>query len=574
MARHIVGSRLDAGEVLGINQNFEFTYTAAEKILAFLDGTGTVGSAMIADGSVDESKLADGSVTFNKISNSAILPRHLTSGSVSASKIADDSIGSRHVLNGTLGREQLTNKFLFTRRIENEESIDTVFDDGLYIITSGNSGTFPEGEDINLNWALRVEVINEVWVEQTLFVLSYQNISYKRTILATSGQLYPWYKELFDENNVIKQNNIQDKSVSRSELTDNFLYRGRIENDTPIENVVQDGTYIITSGNTGDFPEGESAGNHWALSVEVVNVNYVYQTLIRLIDPDIRYTRVINALDDIVYPWKKFNFGNSKENDVPGTINSKNILLIGNSFSLNATEYIHNICASMGIDINVGILYRSGESLEAHYNNAVSDDAIYTYYERTSSNSTAEGTTTENFSFSDGLVKRDWDMVTFQQRSGYSNDYATYQPYLNDLIAIVNNAIGNEVDFGVLQTWAYSSTQDANPEQMYNDIVDAYDQAMFDSDIGIIIPVGTAIQNARSDEKIKNIDDELTSDGVHLGDLGKYIASVTVFESLYRGHYSAQQIDYKPEIITEYQKYISKLTAMNAVDTPRRIESI
>src|SRR5699024_6112687 len=127
---------------------------------------------------------------------------------------------------------------------------------------------------------------------------------------------------------------------------------------------------------------------------------------------------------------------------------------------------------------------------------------------------------------------------------------------------------GDEVEFGILQTWAYSSTQNVNPEQMYNDIVDAYDQAMFDSDIGLIIPAGTAIQNARSDEKIKNIDDELTSDGVHLGDLGKYIASVTVFESLYRGHSSAQQIEYKPNNINEYQKYISKSSAMNAVDTP------
>lgn len=573
MARHIVGSVLTDMEILGINNNFEFTYTAAERMNAFLGGTGTVGRAMIADGSVDGSKLADGAVTFNKISNSAILPRHLTSFSVSASKIADDSIGSRHVLNGTLGREQLTNKFLFTRRIENEESIDTVFDDGLYIITSGNSGTFPEGEDINLNWALRVEVINEVWVEQTLFVLAYQNISYKRTILATSGQLYPWHKELFDGNNVIKQNNIQDKSVSRSKLTDNFLYSGRIENDTPIENVVQDGTYIITSGNTGDFPEGESAENHWALSVEVVNVNYVYQTLIRLIDPDIRYTRVINALDDIVYPWKKFDFGNSKENDVPGTINSKNILLIGNSFSLNATEYIHNICASMGIDINVGILYRSGESLEAHYNNSQTNESIYTYYERVSNGGTPNNTTTTNVSFSEGLQKRNWDVVTFQQRSGYSNDYATYQPYLDDLIAIINNAIGDEVEFGILQTWAYSSTQNVNPEQMYNDIVDAYDQAMFDSDIGLIIPAGTAVQNARSNTKIKSVDDELTSDGVHLGDLGKYIASVTVFESLYRGQSSAKQIDYKPAIVTKYQKYISELSAMNAVDTPKRVEN-
>lgn len=138
-------------------------------------------------------------------------------------------------------------------------------------------------------------------------------------------------------DNAIGGRHILNTVVSREKLSSRFLFNGRISTDTPIENVVNDGTYIVSAGNSGIFPEGESSASAWGMSVEVVNVNWVYQTIYKLDRPDIRYLRVKDNLNNIVYGWKKILF-HSEENEKP----NKKILMIGNSFSLNATKYVPN----------------------------------------------------------------------------------------------------------------------------------------------------------------------------------------------------------------------------------------
>lgn len=362
---------------------------------------------------------------------------------------------------------------------------------------------------------------------------------------------------------------LADNSVKREKLSDRFLFNGRIPVDNPIENVVNDGTYIVTGGNSGTFPEGESSSSAWGMNVEVVNVNWVYQTIYKLDRPDIRYLRVKDNLNNIVYSWKKILF-HSAENEKP----NKKILMIGNSFSLNATKYVPNMCAEQGVDVTIGILYRSGETLENHLTNAQSNDAIYTYYERTSINGVTNLTTHTNFTFSQALERNEWEYVTFQQRSSDSNKYETYQPFLTDLKSFVETNLTQTVNYGVLQTWALSSTVNPNQQKAYTDIVGAYRQAMIDSDLSFILPAGTAIQNARGIAEINAIDDELTDDGYHLGELGMYIASASVFESLFRGHGSVEQMQFKPNTVNNYQRYVASKVSSNSVDHPERITEL
>ena len=362
---------------------------------------------------------------------------------------------------------------------------------------------------------------------------------------------------------------LADKSAKREKLSDRFLFNGRIPVDNPIENVVNDGTYIVTGGNSGVFPEGESSASAWGMNVEVVNVNWVYQTIYKLDRPDIRYLRVKDNLNNIVYSWKKILF-HSAENEKP----NKKILMIGNSFSLNATKYVPNMCAEQGVDVTIGILYRSGETLENHLTNAQSNDAIYTYYERTSINGVTNLTTHTNFTFSQALERNEWEYVTFQQRSSDSNKYKTYQPFLTDLKSFVETSLAQTVNYGVLQTWALSSTVNPNQQKAYTDIVGAYRQAMIDSDLSFILPAGTAIQNARGIAEINAIDDELTDDGYHLGELGMYIASASVFESLFRGHGSVEQMQFKPNTVNNYQRYVASKVSSNSVDFPERITEL
>ena len=362
---------------------------------------------------------------------------------------------------------------------------------------------------------------------------------------------------------------LADKSAKREKLSDRFLFNGRIPVDNPIENVVNDGTYIVTGGNSGTFPEGESSASAWGMNVEVVNVNWVYQTIYKLDRPDIRYLRVKDNLNNTVYSWKKILF-RSEGNEKP----NKKILMVGNSFSLNATKYVPAMCAEQGVDVTIGILYRSGETLENHLINAQSNDAIYTYYERTSINGVTNLTTHTNFTFSQALERNEWEYVTFQQRSSDSNKYETYQPFLTDLKSFVETNLTQTVNYGVLQTWALSSTVNPNQQEAYTSIVGAYRQAMIDSDLSFILPAGTAIQNARGIAEINAIDDELTDDGYHLGELGMYIASASVFESLFRGHGSVEQMQFKPNTVNNYQRYVASKVSSNSVDYPERITEL
>ena len=53
------------------------------------------------------------------------------------------------------------------------------------------------------------------------------------------------------------------------------------------------------------------------------------------------------------------------------------ILAIGNSFSQDATRYLHRIARAAGVTLNVTNLYIGGCSLERHYRNMLSGERAY-----------------------------------------------------------------------------------------------------------------------------------------------------------------------------------------------------
>ena len=134
------------------------------------------------------------------------------------------------------------------------------------------------------------------------------------------------------------------------------------------------------------------------------------------------------------------------------------------------------------------------------------------------------------------------DYITFQQSSENSGLYDTYQPYLNDLVDYVKSISKNSnAKFALNTTWAYSSGSSNkgfayysyNQFNMYRCIVESNKQAIEETEIDIIIPCGTAIQNARTNEHLNAIGNQLTNDGYHLENgIGKYIAGLTFFETL------------------------------------------
>lgn len=230
------------------------------------------------------------------------------------------------------------------------------------------------------------------------------------------------------------------------------------------------------------------------------------------------------------------------------------VLAVGNSFSVDALEQeMHNVAASAGCDIIIGNLYIPGCSVDRHYENIVADSPAYSYRKIDLS---GRADTIADCTLSKALADEPWDVITFQQASHFTGIDSTYVN-LPGLIAKVREQAGPHPKFLWHMTWAYSPESDhsgfksyGNDQMtMYRAIVGAMRKALADNpELSGVIPVGTAIQNARATE----LGPDLTRDGYHLSlDAGRFIASCTWFGVLFGK--PASEINYRPGHLTPMQ---------------------
>ena len=250
------------------------------------------------------------------------------------------------------------------------------------------------------------------------------------------------------------------------------------------------------------------------------------------------------------------------------------ILAIGNSFSQDAVEQnLHELAEADGITLVIGNAYIGGCSLERHVNNARTDAADYAYRKIP-----ADGIRTEqrNAKLSDILADEEWDYVSFQQASPLSGQYSTYEKFLPELYGYVSARVPEDVKFMMHQTWAYaqdsshSGFKNYGNDQMamYQAIVDAYSRAAKLVGIKIIIPSGTAVQNART----SFIGDRMDRDGYHLDLLwGRYTAACAWYEKLFGGVLGN---DYAPQGLTPDYVEVCQRAAKEAVKHPGEITCI
>lgn len=183
----------------------------------------------------------------------------------------------------------------------------------------------------------------------------------------------------------------------------------------------------------------------------------------------------------------------------------------------------------------LGCLYIPMTSLEDELNFALTDSAVYnyrlfdvgrerhTYYEMT---------------FSEVIKAEKWTHISLQQLSSYSGLYDTLSPYITPFLELINEYLPSDKTLMWHQTWAYQ--QDYNNEYfeefydnnqlvMYQDIVDTSKQVMENFPFDLLLPSGTAIQNART----SYLGDTLTRDGRHLDlNIGRFITACAFFEVL------------------------------------------
>ena len=229
------------------------------------------------------------------------------------------------------------------------------------------------------------------------------------------------------------------------------------------------------------------------------------------------------------------------------------ILAIGNSFSQDATRYLHRLARKAGERVTVVNLYIGGCSLSRHYRNMLSGERAY----ELEINGERSGF---KVSLEEALLNRDWDIVTFQQASHESTRYESYQPYLGALAAYVKQLCPKAKRY-IHQTWAYERDSERLtvkmgyecPEQMTADIVRAYEQAAADMGADGMIPSGELFA-----EMLASGIEKVHRDTYHarLG-LGRYALALLWYGVLCGKDVSADAFDAFDEPVEEQERRIA-----------------
>ncbi len=208
-----------------------------------------------------------------------------------------------------------------------------------------------------------------------------------------------------------------------------------------------------------------------------------------------------------------------------------NILSIGNSFSTDAQRYLHLIAESAGEDIFAANLFIGGCPLVLHWENFITDSYDYDYE--------INGEFIKKISIKEALNEKKWDVITFQQASGDSGFYESFEPYIYDLIKVVKEAQPGAKLY-LHKTWSYENGSEhpdfvkyGNDERkMFDKISEAYKKAREKTGLPVI-PSGDLIQYLRENTNEFNMKlggKSLTRDTFHLSyDYGRFAAGLLWF---------------------------------------------
>jgi hypothetical protein len=251
------------------------------------------------------------------------------------------------------------------------------------------------------------------------------------------------------------------------------------------------------------------------------------------------------------------------------------ILSIGNSFSVDAIEnHFHELASAAGRKVIVGNMYIGGCSLEKHLRNAKENISAYTYYKR---GLDGKNRRTKQVSLETALADEQWDYVSFQQQSGLSGIYRSWEESLPALVKYVKARVPEDAVMMLHQTWAYDQISqnkgfvryDNDQMKMYHAIVDAVARISDKSGIKMVIPCGTAMQNART----TSLADLVCRDGYHLNKVyGRYIAACTWLYKVLGVNPVGNS--YAPEGMSQQQKALAQKSACAAVKRPCRVTDL
>ncbi len=240
-------------------------------------------------------------------------------------------------------------------------------------------------------------------------------------------------------------------------------------------------------------------------------------------------------LQDEILIYTCSRCGEEKRETGEKGIDSIKILAVGNSFSVDAMEFLWDICAGAGFrEVVLGNLYIGGCTLDMHADNIEKNSAAYTYYY----NDSGIWETTTKVTLDYGLTAEDWDFITIQQGSPVSGLPETYTKLPEIVSYLDQNKTNDDAEILWHMTWAYQGGSSVSgfenygkdQQTMYDAILNTVKETVLTTEgIDGFIPSGTAVQNLRT----SYLGDKITRDGYHLKyDIGRYLAGLTWFAKL------------------------------------------
>ena len=238
------------------------------------------------------------------------------------------------------------------------------------------------------------------------------------------------------------------------------------------------------------------------------------------------------------------------------------ILAIGNSFSRDATAYLKDVCASMGIPVHVVNLYIGGCSLERHWSNVEHNERAYQYQEN--------GVMTDRYvSIAEILHSSPWDFIVTQQASHDSGWPDTYEPFAGLLVDYLRKEVP-EARICLQQTWAYEPDSDHGAFIRYHrDQQEMYDRsracyrAIAEKHQLLLIPCGDVIQKIRKHPEFNPAEGgrSICRDGFHMHFLyGRFALACTWAAALL--HAQVGDCPYVPQCCETAEKLDLKLLAL------------
>ncbi|MBQ0136747.1 MAG: DUF4886 domain-containing protein [Bacteroidales bacterium] len=256
------------------------------------------------------------------------------------------------------------------------------------------------------------------------------------------------------------------------------------------------------------------------------------------------------------------------------------ILGIGNSFTMDALQqHMMPIVIGQGKKAIVGYPYRGGTWQSEHATFYETNAKKYNYY-KFDPEGNMSSTGSNSATLRGAIEDEPWDYVYIQSDHDSAGIVKSYIPHIKTLIADIKASCSNPyVKIGMYMTWAYDSTSTykafdlygKDTQVMYDSIVNATKAIMKYTGIDtiMVIPAGTAIQNART----SYVGHTLNRDGYHLDyNYGRYIASLCWYNRIFGTE--PKDIIYQPTTLDDYCSNMCRAAAQAAIEHPFNVTEL